>query len=259
MKKLIVMLLFTAASFTVFSQTSKESNSSKFTLGIFAGLNTPKLAGGGGNPLSEGWSSRSGGAYGLTLDWNTGKHFGWRADVLYSSEGGQRNGMQAFDAASFNPQMPSGTYLYADYNNESVLNYLEVPVLAKYSINLSKSSKLYIDFGPYIGFLLNATQITSGSSIVYADAAGTQPVSVNPETGQPFPVPFNANTDVKNDINSTNFGLTGGIGFAQGVGFGSIFLDFRGAYGLTAIQKDAKNGDSHIGNVLIALGYSIPL
>lgn len=252
-------IIFMTAQNMSGSKNSTNVKESAFSLGAFGGLNIPDLTGGGGNPLSEGWSSRQGGAFGLTLDWNTGTHFGWRADVLYSSEGGQRNGMQALAASSFNPQAPANTYLYANYNNESELNYLEIPVMAKYSLFLSKSTKFYIDFGPYMGILLNAKQITSGSSIVYADAAGTIPVTVNPQTGQPYPVPFNANTDITNQINTINFGLTGGIGFSQGVGFGSIFLDFRGAYGLTTIQKYSQNGTSHTGNLCISLGYSIPL
>jgi len=172
MKKSIFLSILLAAivATTGFSQTNSDSDNSKFELGAFGGMNTPRLTGGGGNPLSDGWSSRSGVAFGLTLHWNTGRHFGWRADVLYSGEGGQRNGMQALDASSFNPQVPAGTYFYANYDNESILNYLEIPVMAKYSLNLGKSSKLYVDFGPYLGFLLNAKQITSGSSIVYADA-----------------------------------------------------------------------------------------
>lgn len=252
-------MLFVAAYVSGFSQTSKVTSDSKFSLGVYGGLNTPRLTGGGGNPLSEGWTSRTGGGYGGTLDWTTGKHFAWRADILYSSQGGQRSGMQALDGSSFNPQIPTGTYLYADYNNESIMNYLEVPVMAKYIIPFSRSTRFYIDLGPNIGFLLNAKQKTQGSSIVYADAGGNQPVSINPQTGQPFPVSFDADTDVTDDIKSVNFGITGGIGFAQGMGFGDVFIDFRGAYGLTTVQKDSKNGNSHIGNLLIALGYSIPL
>ncbi len=258
-KKLIVAVLFVAASVSGFSQTPNETSDSRFSLGAFGGLNTPRLTGGGGNPLSDGWTSRTGGAYGLTLDWTTGKHFAWRTDVLYSSEGGQRGGMQALDGSSFNPQVPPGTYFYADYNNESIMNYLEVPVMAKYIIPFNRSTKFYVDLGPYIGFLLNANQKTGGSSIVYADAGGNQPVSIDPQTGQAFPVSFDADIDITNDIKSVNFGITGGIGFTQGVGFGNLFVDFRGAYGLTTVQKDTKNGSSHIGNLLIALGYSIPL
>jgi len=124
---------------------------------------------------------------------------------------------------------------------------------------LSKSSRLYIDFGPYVGFRLNDTQKTSGSSIIYADAAGMQPITVNPQTGQPYAAPFDASTDITKQINPVNFGLTGGLGFTQNIAFGMIVLDVRGAYGLTTIQNNPDNGDNHIGNLLVSLGYSIPL
>jgi hypothetical protein len=129
--------------------------------------------------------------------------------------------------------------------------------MVKYNIPFNKSQKLYLDFGPYIGFLLNAKQKTSGSSIVYADAAGTQPVTVDPQTGQPFTVPFNASTDITSDINTVNFGLTGGAGFEQMFNSSEVFLDVRGAYGLTVIQKVSANGNSHNGNLLIDLGYAL--
>ena len=243
MKKFIV-ISFLLASSVVFAlaQSSSDKNVSKLTLGAFGGLNIPKLTGGSGNPLSEGWSSRAGGAGGLTFTLNTSTHFAWSADLLYSSEGGQRNGMQALDGSSFNPQVPTGTYFYADY-----------------SFSLNKSSRLYLDLGPYVGFLLNAKQKTSGSSVVYADPAGTQAVSVDPQTGQVFPASFEANTDITNQIHSVNFGITGGIGISQTVGFGEVILNFRGAYGLTNIQKYSKDGKNQTGNLLISLGYSIPL
>jgi hypothetical protein len=260
MKKNLVTLFVLVCSMAVaMAQSSSDKGASDFTLGAFAGFNIPQLTGGGGNPLSENWTSRQGGAYGVTFTWNTGARFAWRADILYSSEGGQRNGMQALAAASINPQVPAGTYFYANYNNESVLNYLEVPIMAKYFFSLSRSSRLYVDFGPYVGFLLNAKQITGGSSIVYADAGGTQPVSINPQTGQPMQVPFDANTNITDQINKINYGLTGGIGFTQRAGFGFVILDVRGAYGLTTIQHNPENGDNHIGNLLVSLGYSIPL
>lgn len=251
--KLFITLLLTTVTLTSFAQSS----SSKFTLGIFGGLNIPRLSGGGNNELSRDYTSRAGEAFGFTSSLDLGSNFSLRADLLYSSEGGKRNGLQAFSAASFNPQYP-GKYLYANYNNESILNYLELPILLKYSIPVNSSS-FYIDFGPYIGYLLNATQKTSGSSVVYADRGMTQPVSVNPQTQTPYKVPFNASTDVTSSINRINAGITGGIGYAQKVGKDHVILDIRGAYGLTYVQKDSANGTSHTGNLLISLGYSVPL
>jgi len=259
MKKIIVTsLALLCPIIMAMAQSSSDKDISNLRVGAFVGLNMPKLTGGGGNPLSENWSSREGGAFGLTVSWNTGPHFAWRADLLYSSEGGQRNKMQGIDGPSFNPQAPAGTYFYANFKNQSILNYLEVPIMGKYSIPLSKSSHFYMDFGPYIGFLLNANQKTRGSSIIYADPEGTQAVSVDPQTGQPFPVSLDADTDIKDKIHTINLGLTGGIGLTQKVGFGELVLDLRGAYGLTNIQKYAEDGSNHIGNLLVSLGYSVP-
>jgi len=251
---LFVLVCLTSLSF---SQSSPLKGGTDFSVGILGGINIPRLSGGNGNELSRDYTSRSGPAFGLTASLGLGPHFALTAELLYSSEGGKRDGFQAIDASSINPLVPAGTYFYANFKNQSILNYAEIPVMVQYIIPFNKSQRVYVDFGPYVGFLLNAKQKTSGSSIVYADASGTQPVTVDPQSGQPFPVSFNANTDIMNSINLTNFGLTGGVGFGQMVNSGEIFLDVHGAYGLTVIQKESANGSSHNGNLLIDLGYAL--
>ena len=91
------------------------------------------------------------------------------------------------------------------------------------------------------------------------ESVGDAPVTVNPLTGQPYAAPFDANTDITGQINKINLGLTGGAGFTQRLIFGELVLDVRGAYGLSTIQHNPDNGDNHIGNLLVSLGYSIPL
>ena len=150
--------------------------------------------------------------------------------------------------------LPPGTMLYADFKNESVLNYLEMPVTAKFT--WGDKLKYYINAGPYAGILLNATQKTEGTSQLYLDKKGMQPLGIQ---GQPMPAQsFKADTDIKQDINTINFGFTGGIGLAYPVkGAGEIILDARGAYGLTPIQKDTKaNGKSCTGGLFLTLGYA---
>jgi Outer membrane protein beta-barrel domain len=251
MKKLS-LTLFVLISLTsmLFCQSSPLKSGADFSLGILGGLNIPRLSGGNGNELSRDYTSRSGLAFGLIASLGLGPHFALTADLLYSSEGGKRNGVQAIDASSINPQVPAGTYFYANFNNQSILNYAELPVMVKYIIPFNKSQKVYVDFGPYVGFLLNAKQETSGSSIIYADRAQTMPIV---ETAQSF----NASTDITSDINTVNFGLTGGAGFTQMFNSSEVFLDVRGAYGLTVIQKVSANGNSHNGNLLIDLGYAL--
>ena len=251
MKKLSgTLFVLVCLTSVMFSQSSPLKSSTDFSVGIMGGINIPRLSGGNGNELSRDYTSRSGPAFGLTASLGLGPHFALTADLLYSSEGGKRNGFQALDASSINPQVPAGTYFYADFKNQSILNYAEIPVMVKYIIPFNKSQKVYVDFGTYVGFLLNAKQKTSGSSIMYADRAQTMPIV---ETAQSF----NASTDITSDINTVNFGLTGGAGFAQTVNSSEIFMDVRGAYGLTVIQKESQNGNSHNGNLLIDLGYSL--
>ena len=117
---------------------------------------------------------------------------------MYSSEGGKRNGFQAIDPAS-DPMMSlippalqyiyslpvAPKYLYATFDNESVLDYLEIPLMVKYSVKMNGSAKLYINAGPYVGILMNAKQKTSGTSYLYADRDATMPMIVLDEYGQP--------------------------------------------------------------------------
>jgi hypothetical protein len=249
MKKLLVCLFVLVCMAEMSFSQAPLNGDSKLTIGIFAGLNLPRLNSGNSNELSRDYTSRSGLAFGLTASLDLGSDFSLTANVMYSSEGGKRNGIQAFDASTINPQVPAGVFFYADYNNESILNYAEIPVMLKYYFPLNKSSRFFVDFGPYVGFLLSAKQKTSGSSIVYADRAKTQPVFAE--------VSFDASTDVSNSINPVNFGLTGGGGFAERFGNGEIFMDVRGAYGLVVIQKNKEDGSSHNGNLLFDLGYAI--
>jgi Outer membrane protein beta-barrel domain len=251
MKKLSAIFLFLGCLTLISSaQKSNLTNDSKYSIGLFGGLNLPRLSGGNGNELSRDYTSRSGEAFGLTSSLYLGSNFSLSLDLMYSSEGGKRNGVQAFDASSVNPLVPAGTYFYAKFDNASILNYFEMPVLVKYSFPVSRYEKFFVDFGPYIGFLSNAKQKTSGSSYIYADRAETQQVAQDA-------VSFNANTDITSSINSVNFGLTGGGGFSQRVNSGEVFIDVRGAYGLLVIQKDKANGSSHSGNLLIDLGYAL--
>ncbi len=251
MKKLLITLSV-LVNMTGFLFSQSDSSESKFVLGVLGGLNIPKLSGSNNNPLSSNYTSRLGEAFGVTASYFLKSNFALRADLLYSSEGGKRNGIQAMDASSVNPQAPAGTYLYANYYNESILNYVEIPVMLKYFIPVCKSSTCYIDFGAYAGYLLNAKQETSGSSLIYADKAATIPVV-------PISQSFNATTTTTSSINPFNFGLTGGVGITQQIVFGEIFLDARGAYGLTAVQKNSQDGQSHNGYLLISFGYAIPL
>lgn len=241
---------------------SFNGNAQKISLGINGGISIPELSSSGNNEVSEGYTSRYGPAFGIFADWGIGKNFSIRTQVDYASQGGKRNGMQPVTdpPEQLSQMLPPGTRLYANFRNEAILNYLEIPVMLKMRIGEGTGKfNYYVDLGPYIGFLLNAHQKTSGTSQFYLDKAGTMPLTVQ---GQPLPAQsFDANTDVKDDLKSSNFGITGGGGITYALTKKQhLVLDARGALGFTVIQKDTQaNGKSHTGGLFVTLGYTIDL
>jgi hypothetical protein len=141
-------------------------------------------------------------------------------------------------------------YLYANFKSEAKLNYLLVPILAKFGWNLSSRSpiRFYFDAGPFAGFLLSAHQVTSGTSMIYADPQGTIPVS-------PSAQPFDANNNIKDQLNTFNFGVSGDLGFAYRVSRSNVFIEGGGNYGLLNIQKGTANGKNQTGAGTLAVGY----
>jgi hypothetical protein len=104
--------------------------------------------------------------------------------------GDKKNGLQAFPGAQVDAMFPQEatvptypTYLYADFKSEAKFDYLLVAVLAKFGWSLKPKSpfRIYVDAGPFLGFLLSAKQVTTGSSIIYGDPGGQQPLSQNSE------------------------------------------------------------------------------
>ncbi|HRO47184.1 porin family protein [Agriterribacter sp.] len=251
MKNYIALCIICCCVFlpgSLFSQT--------ISAGINGGISIPQLKSSGDNEISKDYSSRLAATFGLFADIGITQQFSVKAAVNYAGQGGKRQGMQPVTAIppALSQMLPPGTILYADFKNESVLNYLEIPVTAKF--RWGSTLKYYLNAGPYIGILLNASQKTNGNSRLYFDKGATQPLSMQ---GQPLPSQsFKADTDIKKDINPVNLGITGGIGLAYPVGgSGEIILDARGAYGLTTIQKDTKaNGKSRTGGLFITLGYA---
>ena len=224
------------------------ANAQNFTLGIRSGLSIPNLSAGGSqnNPLNTGYKSRLGVDEGIFGEYHISSLFSLEAMLEYSSQGGKKTGMQAFP----NPQGQTPPYLYANFKSEAKFNYLLVPVLAKFGWNLSGHSpvRIYVDAGPFAGFLLSAKQVTSGSSMVYADPQGQQPVS-------PAAQPFNANNDIKDQLNTFNFGVSGNVGLAYHFTKSNIFIEGGGNYGFLNIQKGSANGKNQTGAGTVALGY----
>jgi hypothetical protein len=231
MRKLMLLLSVLFFSVNVFSQTS---------FGLKVGLSVPKLQG-GTSEQSKGYKSRFAPTSGVFFTLGLNNRFDLQLEGFYASQGGKKDGMQL---------IPTG--VYANFKTEAILNYFEVPVLIKYKFGGS-GLQPYVDGGFYYGFLMDAKTKSSGKSLIYLDKDGNIPLPI-PEQD------FSATTDIKKDINKTNYGITGGFGLICPIGYGNLQLDFRGEYGLRNIQKDKElNGENNTGCLLITLGYSIKL
>lgn len=251
MKKLIFYLL-TVLLFICFSARAQD-----FALGARGGISIPNLSGGGSsvqNPLNTGYSSRLGPDFGLFGEFKFSKLFSIQPMLEYSSQGGQKNGYQALATpAEFVQMFPPGqapTYLYATYNSQAKINYLMVPILAKLGRDFKKSPlRFYVDVGPFISFLLSAHQVTSGQSQLYADPNKTQQLTQQPQS-------FDANTDIKNQLQGTNFGAEANAGLIYKLGHCHLFVEGGFNYGFLNIQKGTANGKNNTGAGTVCLGYS---
>ena len=228
-------------------------------LGVRGGPSLPQLSG-GGNEVSRDYSSILAPNLGLVVDYFFTKHWALQVEVVYSVQGGEREGLQPITQTPPGlPANPLGPYYYADFDNKSLLEYLEIPIMAKYQAELSKHWRGFAQGGPYVGFMLSAEQRTRGFSQIYLTEYRTP--LIDPRTEQPVASNFHANTDVMGDLNTVNAGITAGLG----VGYmlsdrQQVFLEIRGQYGLIPLQEDTdKNGESHVGAAVFSLGYMLHL
>jgi len=242
MKKLIFYSSLFVSTLFYFNASAQN-----VALGIQGGISIPNLTAGGSSstPLNTGYSSRFGPDFGITAEFKVSNLFSIQPQLEYSSQGGKKDGFQAFP----NTQPPP-TYLYANFNSEARINYLMLPVLAKFGWDFKSSPlRFFVDAGPFLGYLVSAKQVTSGTSMIYADAGRTEPVS-------PQPVPFDKTTDIKDQIHNANFGIEGNIGLAWKFKKSYIFLEAGGNYGFLNIQKVAADGKNNIGAATALFGYS---
>ncbi|MGA2532788.1 MAG: porin family protein [Candidatus Aminicenantales bacterium] len=227
-------------------------------LGAHGGLSIPDIRGNQTDIYSRNFTSREGPFFGIFIETRLDPHFSLVAELNYTSQGGLRKGLQpiTMDLPAGLP-IPPGTILYANFRNETILDYLEVPIMAR--MTFGNKLRYFINAGPYVGILIRARAETSGTSALYLDEAGTMPIIIPPDT-QPLEVDLGANTNVRDSLKSTNIGLSGGGGLMYPVGPGDLILEAHFQLGLTVIQKDVEtSGTSRTGAVVVSLGYSFPL
>lgn len=251
---LFAILLGTVAHLT----TAGVGSADVVRLGAHGGISIPDLRGSDTDIYSRGFESRQGPYFGLTAEFSLAARFSLAVDLNYTSQGGIRTGMQPI-TMELPPGLPvpPGTLLYADFRNETILDYVEIPVLGR--CTFGDKVRFFIGAGPYIGLLVRAVALTEGTSALYLDEAGTVPIVIPPAT-EPVEVDLGAETDVKDSLETVNIGLAGGGGVAVPLGPGDLVLEARFQLGLTTLQKDPEtDGHTQTGAVVVSLGYTLPL
>ena len=250
--------LFAGIVMALLAAPISAQDDAKTYIGFKGGVSIPQLSGGDDNELSRDFKSRVAPNFGGFVDIGITRRFSVQPEINYAGQGGKRVGIQPVTQPIPGlPALPPGFFYYGDFKNTAKLTYIEVPVLAKYKFGDSDKTRLYLDGGPFYGRLISAKTETEGSSTLYLDRDGRTPVLL-PPNGTPLPpISFDATTDIKNDVNSNNIGVTGGGGVEIPFGKNYLQFDVRVSRGFRNIQKDtAANGSSKTGNIVISIGYA---
>lgn len=260
---------------------------SQVKIGGKVGYSIGRLTDNSDNIYTEDYESSSGVDVGIFVEYPVSELFSLQMEVLYTQRGGERSGLQPIPTAALDAfgsvdqlnyllalqgkdAVTDSNPMYADFNNVSDLNYIEIPVLGK--LGWGDTWRWYVEAGPYIGFLVKATQKTSGTSLITLDAAGLDPLYVinpnydpsDPGSGPVWvPVPpqsFDAETSARSELNTYNFGFHAGTGIIRKINDKhQVYVGFRGSWGARTIQKDKVYGESHIGGLVFSLGYAFTL
>ena len=277
-----IKIISALAFLLVFYQTSY----SQIKIGTKVGYSVGQLSDNSDNIYTKKYKSISGIDYGLTMEIPFSDLFSIQTEINITHRGGIRKGAQPIpldplaDALSgigvtleqlnqlvvFQRGMPltDEDPLYGIYNSKNVLNYLEIPIMVR--LGWGDEWRFYTQIGPYVGFLLSAKQETSGTTKLYLDSDALQPLQIpNPFPGTPpfIDMPeqsFDEKTDVKDDLQSLNAGIQGGVGLIRKINEkNEVYFDLRGSYGFVPIQVDETFGRSKVGGVIVSIGYTFSL
>ena len=184
--------LFLGAIITLFCIT--DVNAQDVVYGVKAGVNLASFKGDG----SSGLDGRTSFHLGLVSEILISEVFTLQPELLYSSQGAK------------------GYNSLVDWEYDYKLNYLTIPIMAKYYF----AEEFSIEAGPQVGVLLSAKE-DYVRNIGGNDVSGTD--------------------DIKENVNGIDFGFSFGLGYKMQSG-----LNFNARYnlGLSNVWEDAVSDDS---------------
>jgi hypothetical protein len=289
MKKVLLFTCLFMLSVTMYAQP--------VSFGFRGGLSVPNIMAGGGNPLSEGYSSRFSAGAGIFTEMKLNETYSMRFGVEYTGQGGKRKGIQAMPSSQLIMDMATSMgagiteeiaatlgrmaqYMppafYADVKNLAKFDYVMIPVSFQAGKNLNNNGpyRIYVNAGPFVSFLMSGEQVSKGTSKLFSDASQTRTLwEMIPSETQAVisnAVPVLAETlengaefgtsVITGELRPVNFGIQGNIGLSyQYNKRNRFFIEAGGNYGFIRIQKNKATGSNYIGAANIMAGYSFCL
>lgn len=237
-------------------------------LGIKGGLSIPNLqAGESKNAWNKNYKSIVRAYFSVFGEYQFNQHFSLQAEIAYAAQGGKRTDIQPFGIPeeyvslfqqAFNT---SNDYVFANLNSTSHINFLQVPILLKYSypIALKKRLSIYGLIGPYVGYMLSAQQIVQSPELrVFVSEDEATEIAPNLVHGF-FGSSIDTTINSYPELNHFNLGIQGGIGFSYQLKHGKLFIEGGGNYGFLYLQKGNEHGKNNIGAGTVLVGYSLNL
>ena len=254
------------------SETENEEQKVPIKIGFRVGYSLSKINDSNDNMYASDYESVSGVDFGFTTEFFKTDLISVKTELNYTQRNGKRSGMQPVGENELSdqlnqflpfiglPPITDENPLWASFEAEQKLSYLEIPVLVKFG--WGDDFRFFAEVGPYVGILTRARQVTSGTSQFYFDEEGEFPVFVPNPDGDPLFVELpaqslDADTNIKENLKTVNFGGIVGIGASKNIGEKSeISLDARASYSFNYIQINDVFGKSNIGGVIVSLGYA---
>ena len=214
MGRAIVSLVAIAAVFTLFSG---HVCAQELTAGVKGGLNIAYLR--GDDVDDEAIDSRMGLAVGGFVIYSVNEMFAVQPEVLVYTQKGAK--VEKSEGAG-------------SIKSTIILDYVEIPILARVIIPVEGNVKPSLLLGPALGIQLRAK-----NKWEYKLAEGS-------DSGE----------DDLEDIRSTDFGFVFGGGVALDIGASALTLDARYTLGLTIIDATEHEDDIKNGVISLMVGYS---
>ena len=216
MKKVIVAAMLFSLLFGAINLFAQAPTTGITSKGIKAGINMAKFTGSDADDaFGNDISMRTGLAAGVFITYSFSDLFAIQPEVYYAMKGSKSN-------------YPYSEDLNIDLTEK--LDYIEIPVLFKVMLAGGTSFKPNFYAGPEVGILLSAK--------AKGEAGGTS-----------------FETDIKDNIKSTDFGLIGGVGTDIPMGNGKLTFDIRYDVGLAKVVDYSPAPKVYNSAITILVGY----